>query len=46
MSESVSQTAPEQRGYTYDARFIDDFEVFPLEWVLSGHAPEDAYHKV
>ena len=46
MSESVSQTAPEQRGYTYAARFIGDFEVFLLEWVLSGHTPEDAYHEV
>lgn len=31
-------------GYTYDARFIGEFEKFPLAWAVEGTRPQDGYH--
>jgi len=33
-------------GYTYDHRFIGDFEVVPLAWKVEGHYPDDGEHEV
>ncbi len=33
-------------GYSYDNRFIGEFEVCPLDWVRAGHMPTNGAHEI